>query len=101
MAAIYFTIHNPTDVPIVLTGVAVEDVPHATFHESMEHEGMAHMSDRDSLIVAAGDSIVFAPRGLHVMAHGVPRDLDVGESVGVRIITRGGPELSTRATVRE
>ncbi|MDZ7629837.1 MAG: copper chaperone PCu(A)C [Gemmatimonadaceae bacterium] len=101
MAAIYFTIHNPTDVPLVLTGVAVGGVPHATFHESMEHGGMAHMSDRDSLVVAAHDSVVFAPRALHVMAHGVPRALASGDTIGVRVTTRNGPALTTRATVRE
>lgn len=101
MAAIYFTIHNPTAAPLVLTGVSVSGIAHSTFHESTEHNGMAHMSDKDSLVVPAKDSLVFAPRGLHVMAHGVPKALAVGDSLMISITTRSGEALQTRALVRQ
>lgn len=101
MAAIYFTIHNPTATPLVLTGVNVTGIAHSTFHESTEHNGMAHMSDKDSLVVPAQDSIVFAPRGLHVMAHGVPKSLAIGDSLMISITTRSGQPLQTRASVRQ
>jgi periplasmic copper chaperone A len=86
---------------VVLTGVSADSVAHSTFHESMEHDGMAHMADRDSLVVPARDSIVFAPRALHVMAHGVPRAFAVGDSIGISITVRNGPALTVRAVVRE
>lgn len=101
MAAIYFTVHNPTEAAIVLTGVTVDGIARSTFHESMEHAGMSHMSDHDSLVVPAHDSIVFAPRALHVMAAGVPKALVIGDAVGVVLSRRGGAEIRTRAIVRE
>jgi copper(I)-binding protein len=59
------------------------------------------MADRDSLVVPPHDSIVFAPRALHVMAHGVPRTFAVGDSLGISIAVRNGSPLIIRAAVRE
>ena len=101
MAAIYFTVRNPSAAPLVLTSVRVDGVAHSTFHESSEHAGMSHMSDRDSLVVPARDSVVFAPRGLHIMAHGVPKALATGDSLTVRLSVRDGPPLQLQASVRD
>jgi periplasmic copper chaperone A len=101
MASIYLTVRNPSDSALVLTGVAVDGVAHSTFHESTEHAGMSHMSDRDSVTVPAHDSLQFAPRGLHLMAHGVPRALALRDSVAVRIQTRSAGTLTTWAVVQD
>ncbi|MCC7054196.1 MAG: copper chaperone PCu(A)C [Gemmatimonadaceae bacterium] len=101
MAAIYLTIHNPTDTTLVLTGVSVEGVAHSTFHESRDSAGMSHMADFDSLPVPSHDSVVLGPRGLHIMAHGLPRALTMRDSVRVTVRTRSGASLTAVAKVRE
>ena len=101
MASIYLTIHNPTDSALHLTTVAVEGVPHSTFHESRESAGMAHMADLSELVVPAHDSLQLLPRGLHVMAHGLPRALALRDSIRVTARTSRGALLATYAHVRD
>lgn len=99
MVSIYFTIHNPTAVPLVLTHVAVDGIPHSTFHETSMANGMSRMADRDTLVVPADDSVVLAPLRLHVMGHGVPRTLTAGDSLIVRLTGRDSVSLTTTAIV--
>ena len=101
MASIYLTIHNPTDSTLHLTTVSVDGVMHSTFHESREEAGMAHMADLSEVVIPAHDSLQLRPRGLHVMAHGLPRPLAVRDSIRVTARTSHGAVLTTYAQVRD
>ncbi|WP_291159621.1 copper chaperone PCu(A)C [Gemmatimonas sp. UBA7669] len=99
MSAAYFVLRTGTD-SIVLVGVTSPVARAAEVHESMQHDGTMHMQPRPSLTVAAGDSLVFAPGGLHVMLIDVLRPLAEGDTVSLLLRTAGGDSLHVAAPVR-
>ncbi|NBB92645.1 MAG: copper chaperone PCu(A)C [Gammaproteobacteria bacterium] len=80
----YFTIANHTDSPIRLVSAASEAFGHVMIHRTIVSGGDARMEHQDSgVLVAAGETVAFAPKGLHLMLMGARRELQVGEDVEV------------------
>jgi copper(I)-binding protein len=100
-SAIYFTFRNVGADTAVLIGVEVDVASNATMHRSMERDNMASMAPVDSIIVAPNDSVVFAERGLHVMATGLRAPLVVGDTVVARLRLRSARVDTIRVAVRE
>jgi periplasmic copper chaperone A len=96
----YATLHNPGATPLTIAGVISADADTVELHESMEHDGMVHMSPRTELVLPAGDSLVMAPGGTHFMILGLRRDLSAGETFPMRIVFRQGDTLDVVADVR-
>jgi copper(I)-binding protein len=69
-------------------------------HETMQHQGMTHMQARPSLPIAAGDSLVLAPGGLHLMLIDLTRAVAVGDTVPLTLHFADGDSLVVRAPVR-
>jgi len=99
MSAAYFVLQGGSD-SLVLVGVSSPVARAAEMHESMQHEGMMHMQPRPTLAVAPGDSLVFAPGGLHVMLIDLRRPLNEGDSVTLVLRAASGDSLVTTAPVR-
>ena len=49
---------------------------------------------------AAGETVRFAPGGLHIMLHGLKRPLAVGDEVPVTLLIEGGGSVTALARVR-
>lgn len=98
MSAAYFVLHAGSD-SLELVSASSPVARAAEVHESMQHEGMMHMQPRPSLTVAAGDSLVFAPGGLHVMLIDLLRSLAEGDTVQLTLRTAGGDSLQIAAPV--
>lgn len=99
MSAAYFVLHAGADSLVLIS--AGSPVARATeVHESMQHDGMMHMQPRPSLTVKAGDSLVFAPGGLHVMLIDVLRPLAEGDTVALVLRMASGDSLQITAPVR-
>ena len=81
----YMEIANNDSVPITLVGVTTPDAAAAEVHETMQHNGMAHMTPRTELLIPAGDVVTMVPGGLHVMLVDLRRTLAVGDSVRLRL----------------
>lgn len=93
----YMEIDNNDTLPITLVGVTTTDAAAAEVHETMQHDGMAHMMPRTELRIPAGDVVQMAPGGLHVMLVDVRRALTVGDSV--RITLRFSDSTSVAVTI--
>jgi copper(I)-binding protein len=63
-----------------LLSAATPVAERAELHKSMESGGMSQMRPVDSVPVAAGATVDFAPGGLHVMLIGLKHDLKEGDS---------------------
>ncbi len=81
----YLEIVNNDSVSRSLVGVVTDDAAAAEVHETMQHEGMAHMMPRTDLPIAAGAVLTMQTGGVHVMLVGVRRALAVGDSVRLHL----------------
>lgn len=97
---VYLTIRNADSVGVDLVGITTPFAVSAEVHESMNHDGMAHMMARPALAVPAQDSVVMQPGGLHVMLMELTRALAPGDSVPLTLVFSNGLMLPTTATVR-
>ena len=82
-------------------GVEIDVAAEASIHQSMDHNGMASMMAKDTVVVPANGSVAFAERGLHVMATNLHTALRVGDTVVVRILLRPARVDTLRVPVRE
>lgn len=84
-AAMYFTVTNPGDESDRLLGASTDVAERVEIHETtMSDDGTMSMHAVAGVDVAADETIVFEPGGLHVMLVGVDR-LDEGEQVDVTL----------------
>ena len=78
------TIENRTDTSDTLIAVSTPDASRASVHRSVVDEaGRSTMEPVDQLEVPAGETIEFAPGGLHVMLDEPTRDLQVGDEISL------------------
>ena len=96
----YLEIVNNDTSGMTLVGVTTEVAGAAEVHETMQHDGMAHMMARAELPIAAGEVLSMQPGGLHVMLVDLRHALVVGDSVPLRLRFRDGTELPVVVPVK-
>ena len=69
-------------------------------HESSLLNGQSTMRVHEPLRVGAGETLHFAPGGLHIMLHGLKRPLAAGDEVPLVLRLEGGGLLTVTARVR-
>lgn len=77
--AVYMTVKNGSHEMVTLTGVATERAKVAEIHQSSEEGGVMKMRMVESLPIAPGETIEFAPGGYHVMLIGLTEPLKEGD----------------------
>ncbi|MCB8888649.1 copper chaperone PCu(A)C [Vreelandella malpeensis] len=87
----YFDIENGSESAITLTGADSEAFEAIELHESMEHDGMAHMHGVESVEIGPGETFSFAPRGHHLMFMDRLAPLTEGDEVEVTLDIDGEP----------
>lgn len=100
-SAVYFMLRNPSADTVVLQGVEIDVAGLVSLHRSMDSGGMSSMVPVDSLVVAPGDSVEFAERGLHIMASDLHTALHAGDTVVARLRFRPTRVDILRIPVRE
>lgn len=101
MTAAYFTVPNAGPDTLRLVAVEVDAAERASFHETRDSAGTARMVPRDTIAIAPGDSAVLAPRGLHVMVHGLRVKLVAGDTVVVRVLSSRRDTILVSTLVHE
>lgn len=103
VAAGYFELHNPGSSAITVTTVASPQFGRVHMHESLtDDEGMATMQPVDSVTVAAGQSLAFAPGGYHLMLFNAEQPLQPGDDVTLKLQCADADAVRTvTATVRD
>ncbi|RFF27036.1 MULTISPECIES: copper chaperone PCu(A)C [unclassified Wenzhouxiangella] len=80
----YFSITNHTDAPIRLVSAASDAFGHVMIHRTVVTDGGARMEHQDQgVLVGAGETVAFEPKGLHLMLMRAQRELEVGDAVDV------------------
>jgi len=97
-AAGYFTLHNATGKTVVLTGADSAGCREIMLHLSSTGGGMTQMNDVQTVPVAPGKDLVFAPGGYHLMC--MTPSMTIGAHVPVTLHFSGGATLSASFAVR-
>jgi copper(I)-binding protein len=81
----YFTLVNHTDSPVRLVSASSEAFGHVMIHRTVvSADGSARMAHQDEgVLVGAGETVEFKPKGLHLMLMRARRELEVGEAVEI------------------
>lgn len=105
--AAYLEILNTSSKPDRLTGVESTASASAHIHESVMEGGVMKMRALGTLDIPAGGSVIFKPRGLHIMLMNLKAPLRQGEILtltlsfqnagSIRIPFRIGPPGAMRA----
>jgi copper(I)-binding protein len=69
-------------------------------HETSVVGGESRMRPRERLRIGAGETLRFAPGGLHVMLHGLTPPLTPGEEVPLVLLLEDGGTVAVTAHVR-
>lgn len=78
-AAVYFEIHNKSAEQEKLTDISTEHAANAMIHRSFEDNNIMRMEMQDDVTIAAGETLLFAPGGYHVMLTNLTAPLVEGE----------------------
>jgi periplasmic copper chaperone A len=100
VAAAYLTLRNNAAQALVITGVRSPVAQQAMIHESRVVGGRSTMRPREPLRIAAGETVRFAPDGLHIMLMGLRSKLTPGEQVPLTLELEGGLSVTVTAQVR-
>jgi hypothetical protein len=100
-AAGYFTLRNGGADTVTLTGASSPACAVLMLHKSDEMNGMVGMSDVESIPVAAGDTLTFAPGGYHLMCMNPTVAMKPGGKVPVTLQFAGGAKMTVDFTVRD
>jgi hypothetical protein len=96
-AAVYFQLENNGDHEAELVG-AKSDIATAQIHQTTMSGGLMQMEPVDQITVAPGQTVEFAPGGLHVMLMNVPA-LELGQKVQVSLLFKSDPSVTFSAEV--
>ena len=98
-AAAYLTLVNPGATTQRLVAASSDACERVEMHRSVVENGVARMRALQAIEVPAGQSVVLAPRGLHLMLI-APKPLQEGDRVVLRLALDGGETLAVDAPVR-
>jgi copper(I)-binding protein len=97
----YLVVHNHGAVADTLASVTTAAADSVSLHESMDHgDGVMMMMPLEWMAIPAGDSVVFAQGGRHLMLERFAKPLVIGDSVRLTFTFRSGRVLEVTAPVR-
>lgn len=100
VAAVYLNLSNPSPRPVIVIGVRSPLATHSMIHESSLANGQSRMRVRDSLVIAPGQTVSFAPGGVHIMLSGLRQNVAVGQTVPLVLLLADGGQLAVAAIVK-
>ena len=100
VAGAYLTLHNGGTHAVVVSGVRSPAAGAAMIHETTIVNGQSTMRAHEPLRIAPGETVRFAPGGLHIMLHMLKRPLAAGDEVPLTLLLAGGDSVTVMARVR-
>jgi protein SCO1/2 len=97
----YFDLLNTSDTDITITQVESPSFDNAMIHQTVVSDGTASMQHLDGLLVPARGRVSLAPLATHLMLMEPERDLQIGESITVRLSTFAGQTYQFELEVRQ
>ncbi|XUU59978.1 copper chaperone PCu(A)C [Erythrobacter sp. HA6-11] len=99
-AAVYFDLAYDGERALTIRKAEVAGAESAMLHEYAEFEGKMQMMEALPIGITKGDKLEFKPGEKHVMAFGIPEDIEAGASVDVTLTVAGGATQTFAAEVR-
>ncbi len=97
----YFTLHNGSDKPVTLKTVSSDAYGNIEMHLSIEKDGVSSMQWLQQIEIPAGEDVVFAPGGYHLMLFRPAKRLKQGDTVKLHFGFADGSRITTTATVKK
>ena len=97
--AAYFSIQNSSDTTKILIGASADFATKAEIHNHIMVNDMMRMEQQSEVVINSGQSVQFAPGGLHIMLFGLKQPLSEGESVAISLQTKDGESIIISAKV--
>ena len=98
--AVYFDIVNGGQKDRMIAAVSVAGAGSAVMHQMTTANGQTSMDEILQINVPAGETLSFAPGGLHVMAMNLANTVAAGGESEVTLTFAGGDKISFPAEVR-
>jgi len=96
----YMQIRNSTAAAVSVVAVSSPVFTRAELHRTVVENGIARMEPVGLLEIAAGESVVLEPGGLHLMLFEPLQDLREGDSVTLVVHRADGVCMTVQAPVR-
>ena len=90
----YFTLHNHSTQPTLLTAASSSMFARAELHQHSHKDGMMRMEQVEEIAIAGGGSVELAPGGLHLMLFEPSKTLEIGQTVPVLLHFADGQQLT-------
>jgi copper(I)-binding protein len=100
VAAVYLSLSNTSLKPIIVIGIRSSIANDVMIHETSVAGGQSQMRMKDKVVIAPGQTLNFAPGGLHIMLSGLKGDLAVGKAVPLILLTADGVQVAVAAVVK-
>ncbi len=97
--AIYGTLHNEGDAPLVLTGIEAAGFASAMLHETVTTDGIVTMRHRMAIEIGPGETVAFAPGGIHIMLMNPTGAVAPGETIAGVLRLGDGSAVIFEATI--
>jgi hypothetical protein len=97
----YATLRNSGDAPVIVHGASSADFGAVSIHETTESDGVQRMQALDTVEIAPGASVVFAPAGKHLMLMRPLRSLHSGAVVKIHLETNDSDGTDASFIVRD
>jgi len=100
VAAVYLTISNQGEQPVVLVAGSSPAATSLEFHRHIHADGMMQMRQVKSIKIEPGKTLRFAPGDYHIMLFGVARAFKVGDTIPLILLTDKQQEIKVVAEVK-
>jgi copper(I)-binding protein len=97
--AAYFSIQNSSDTDQILIGASADFATKAEIHNHILVDDMMRMQQQSEVVIKPGETLQFAPGGLHIMLFGLKQPLLEGQSVAISVHTQDGESIIITANV--
>lgn len=98
--AVYLTLHNYNAMDDSLTGVTADVAESAELHKSMLNHDVMEMNMLASVPLAPGETVEFAPGGLHIMLVNLAQELKIGEIIEITLHFEKSADLPVSVHVK-
>ncbi len=89
MTAAYGELHNPGNEAVLLEAYDSDAFANVSLHLSIIEDGVSRMQEQPDMEIAAGQSIVLEPGGLHLMLMQSTREVRPGDEIEIGISSGG------------
>ncbi len=97
----YLQLSNHSHETVTLKSVSSKQFHSVEIHQTVHHNGMAHMKKVEPLILEGHQELKFEPGGYHLMLMDPHAPLKKGDSAHIKLIFSNGEELMVEAKVQD